>query len=71
MMLSRPTDPDFEFLDDPAGLGSVKGHVDVDVQGGISRNRHQPTLSSGGIWSGGRSPQVIVARHQAKVVAPA
>jgi hypothetical protein len=60
-----------DALDDPAGLGCVKRHVDVDVPGGVSRDRHQSTLSAEVIRPGRHSPQVVLARPQAKVVAPA
>ena len=52
-------------------LGSVKGDVDVDVQSGVGRDQHQPTLSAEGNRSGRHAPQVVLARHQAKVVASA
>jgi len=55
---------------DRAGLGRVKRHVDVDVQGGVSRDQDEATLSAELIWPGRRPPEVVLARHQAKRVTP-
>ena len=46
------------------GAGAAQG---LDV----ARDLHQPTLSPELRWPGRHSPQVVLARHQAKLVAPA